>query len=118
MVVVAPDGTEVYRYRSRDFADRPPDDADLLAALTGLNLPALDPLPPWQPAVDPIEDPGALRVEAFGHYFRGIRSATFALSGRLVDTADQREALAMTTMAGSFLDAWKLRRELRRPPGD
>jgi hypothetical protein len=117
LMVVAPDGTEAYHYRSRDFADRPDDD-DLLRALSGLRLPPLDPPPPWQPPVVPIEDPSALRVEAFGHYFRGMRSATGALAGRLTDTADRHEARAMSAMATSFLDAWKLRREVCRPRGD
>ena len=110
--MVAPDGHEAYRYRSRDFADRPADDDDLLGAVRSLDLPRLDPPPPpWQPVADPIEDPGALRVDAFGPYFRGIRYAAAALSGRLVDAADRREALAMSAMANSFLDAWKVRRQ-------
>ncbi len=104
----APDGTEVFRARSRDFADRPPDD-DLLAALGGLALPAID-LAPAPPTAAPEEHDGALRVETFGPFFRGIRFATFALAGRLTDDADRDEALAMSAMAGSFLDAWKQRR--------
>jgi hypothetical protein len=115
LIVTAPDGAEAYRYRSRDFADRPPTDDDLLGALRALDLEPLDPPAAWQPTAEPVEDPGALRVEAFGHYFRGVRSGARALAGRLTDITDQLEALAMSAMATSFLDAWKLRREVAGP---
>ncbi len=104
----APDGRETLRMRSRDFADRPDDD-DLLAALRGLALPPID-LPPAPPATEPEEHDGALRVEAFGPYFRGIRFDTLALASRLAGDADRDEAVAMSMMATSFLDAWKQRR--------
>ena len=48
VVVVAPDGTEVFRELSRDFTDRP-DDEPILAAVEALGL---DPVPlptPWDP---------------------------------------------------------------------
>jgi hypothetical protein len=110
LLVVHPDGREVYRYRSRDFADRPTDD-DLLAVLAAQSLPACDLPPPWDPGVEPVEDAGALRVDAFGPFFRGIRSGTGALAGRLETNTDQAEAKAMRAMAASFLDAWKTWRE-------
>lgn len=108
LMVVAPDGREVFRARSRDFADRPSDD-DLFAALRSLELPAVK-LSPAAPMSSPEEDEGALRTEAFGPYFRGIRFATIALSGRLRDSADRDEVMEMSEMAASFLDAWKQRR--------
>jgi hypothetical protein len=104
-------GEETWRYRSRDFADRPPDDDDLLAAVRELGLPALDPPPSWVPDDEPVEDPGALRVEAFGPYFRGIRFGVRGLASRLVDEGDRAEAIRMSDMAISFIDAWKTRRE-------
>lgn len=42
VLLVAPDGREVVRHRSRDFADRS-DDTDALEALRELALPALPP---------------------------------------------------------------------------
>jgi len=57
-----------------------------------------------------VEDPSALRVDAFGPYFRGIRFATRGLAGRLVDERDRAEAIAMSEMAAAFLKAWKVRR--------
>lgn len=110
LIVVAPDGREVFRSVSRDFADRPTDD-DVVAALDRLGLPPAD-LPPWRPEVEPEEDPGAFRTEAFGHYMRGVRSGSSALARRMVDAADRAEAQAVSTMAASFLDAWKRRRAL------
>jgi len=64
----------------------------------------------WVPGVEPQEDPGALRVEAFGPYFRGIRFGVLGLTGRLTDAGDRAEARAMSGMAGAFLEAWKRRR--------
>lgn len=108
LMVFGPDGRETYRMRSRDFADRP-DDEDLLTAVRELGLPAIR-LGPAPPAAEPEEHEAALRVEAFGPYFRGIRFATGALARRLSDEGDRDEAVAMSKMAGSFLDAWKQRR--------
>ena len=109
IVVLAPDGREVHRMRSRDFADRPTDD-DIFDAVRQLGLPPVDP-GPASPSAEPEEHPDALRTEAFGPYFRGIRFATFALAGRLRDDADVAEARQMSDMAASFLAAWKQRRD-------
>ncbi len=108
VLLYAPDGRVALRLRSRDFADRPSDD-DLLEAVRALALPAIR-LGPALPAAEPEEHDGALRVEAFGPYFRGVRFATMALAGRLTDAADRTEALVMSAMAVSFVDAWKQRR--------
>lgn len=107
--LLALDGTEAFRYRSRDFADRPDDD-DLMAALETLSLPPVD-LPPWEPDAAPEEHPDAFRTDAFGGYFRGVRSGATALAMRAREDADRNEALGMLRMASSFLDAWKARRE-------
>lgn len=108
VALFAPDGSEVLRSRSRDFADRPTDD-ELFAAVRGLSLPPIE-LEPAPAAAEPEEDRSALRVDAFGPYFRGIRFSSMALAGRLATDADRDEAKAMSAMAGSFLDAWKQRR--------
>ena len=103
-------GRETFRFRSRDFSDRPPDDDDLFAALRALALPAIAAPPPWAPGVEPAQDPGALRVEAFGPFFRGIRSGVRGLATRLGDDRDRAEANRMSDMADSFLQAWAERR--------
>ena len=109
LVVLAPNGSLAYQFRSRDFADRPTDD-DLLATLAALERAPIAAPPPWSSDAAPVEDPGALRTETFGPYFRGIRFGTIALSARMVDARDSDEARAMSAMAASFLDAWKTRR--------
>jgi hypothetical protein len=114
-MLFAPDGREAFRMRSRDFADRPRDD-DLIDAAQALALPAID-LGAAPANAEPEEHDGALRIEAFGPYFRGIRFGTLALASRLTDAADRDEALAMSAMAASFVDAWKQRRALVPPGG-
>lgn len=110
VIVFAPDGSEVARFRSHDFADRPVSNAEVIAIVRSLDLPPLADVPDWLPAVDAVDDASALRVEAFGPYFRGIRFGVLGLAGRLSDPGDRNEARAMSDMAGAFLEAWKQRR--------
>ena len=110
VLLLAPDGRELLRHRSRDFADRG-DDLDVLDALRRLSLPALTVPPPWQPpGVEPRPTESAFRPEAFGPYFRGVRSGTRALAGRMRDPDDRGELQTTSAMASSFLEAWKERR--------
>ncbi len=111
VVVVAPDGRQVFHEVSRDFADRP-DDEPVVAALEGLDLPALtQPPEPWAPeGVEPRPSERAFTPERFVPYFRGIKFNTTALAGRMVDERDKREVHVQTGMAASFLeafDAWR-----------
>jgi hypothetical protein len=112
LLVFGPGGEETWRFRSRDFADRPPDAADLLAAVRSLGLPEIDPPPRWIPEIAPSDDPGAFRSTSYGDFFRGIRTSMVGLSGRLETAADQAEARRMGAMAEAFLEAWKVRRPL------
>lgn len=105
VLLVGPDGRELVRHRSRDFADRA-DDTDVLEALRALGLPGREPPRPWAPAgVTPQASDGAFRPVAFGPYFRGIRFAMNALAGRMRDAADAEEARQTGRMAASFLAA-------------
>ena len=54
VIVIASDGTEVYRYQGRDFADRTTD-AEMFAALEGLGLPAIE-APDGGPEIDVPDD--------------------------------------------------------------
>ena len=110
LIVFGPDDREVWRFRSRDFADRPPDNADLIAAVEERGLAPVEPPARWVPDIEPDDNPGALRPEALGPMFRGIRFATLGLAGRLESDSDRAEARRMSAMAQSFLDAWKERR--------
>lgn len=109
VLVVAPDGRTVLEHRSRDFADRRDDD-DVLDALRGLCLPTRSDRGPWDPGVEPRPTENAFRREAFGPYFRGIRSNLKALGPRMRDDDDAAELARTGQMAQSFLDAWKERR--------
>jgi hypothetical protein len=109
VLLVAPDGRQLVRHRSRDFADRPDDD-DVLSALRALALPALPPQEPWAPeGVEPQPSDVAFRPSSFGAYFRGIRFATKALAGRMRDEGDAEEVRRTERMAASFLAAHKER---------
>ena len=111
LLVISPQGEEVYRVRSRDFADRV-NDADALSTLEKQGYPPLDPPPPaWQSQVDPEIDRAAYKPEFFGPYFRGNRFAAVALSLRVKDPTALAEIQAHGGMSNSFLEAWKARRE-------
>lgn len=82
IVLVGPDGTELFRRISRDFADRLPED-DLMATLDQHVLPATEQLPP---TLGPIEaGPKAMPMHAMPPYFRGARFAAVAFGRRHPD---------------------------------
>ena len=114
LVVFNADDTETWRFRSRDFADRPPDTAALLAAVASLGAQPIDPPAPWAPESPPTEDPAAFRADAFAPFFSGIRTGALGLAGRLETAQDQGEARSLSAMAKSFLDGWKERRQATR----
>jgi hypothetical protein len=106
IVVVEPGGSEVARFRSRDFADRTHDD-DLYEVLTGLGLPAVDP-EPWTPDVAVPEDlSGYFRPEEFGAYFRGNRFGALAIAQRVEDAEARSAAREHHDMAKAMLGAWQ-----------
>lgn len=79
VIVVDPDGAEVYREVGRDFADRITEH-ELLDAIGVLNLPST-----IQSPIDPGSgEPGprAMPVHAMIPYFRGARFAAVALGAR------------------------------------
>lgn len=105
MMIVTPDGTEVYRYQGRDFADRTNDD-DLWSALDQLDLPAVEP-GPWTPTEPVSEDlRGYFRPSDFGVYFRGNRFAAVAIGSRLDNPEAAAVARQHRKMAEASLEAW------------
>lgn len=111
MVIVSPDGDEVYRYLGRDFADRTNDD-DLFEAVEALSLPAVSP-EPWVPSVDVPDDLGRfLAPRDLGPYMRGNMFGAVAIGGRIEGDSPEAEAARDAArqhrrMAKATLDAWE-----------
>ena len=105
-IVIAADGSEVYRYNGRDFADRITD-VEVLAALTSLQLAPVTP-EPWVPTAAVSEGlTGFFSPAAYVPYFSGNRSAATAIAGRLPDRETVRIARDHRIMADQSLEAWK-----------
>ncbi len=116
VVVVAPDGREVFHELSRDFTDRP-DDEPILAAVEELGL---DPVPApaaWDPPdIGPRPSKRAFQPSSFIPYFRAIKFNTGALAERMVDERDREQLLTEQKMAESFLAAFDEWRAEHPPP--
>ena len=104
IVVLAPDGREVYRYVGVDFMDRPGDD-EVLAALDGLGLPPVD--TPLHPMTHRASSPGprAMTLSDLGVYLRGVRFAMGAMAARARDDWHRAEAERTQKMAERYLAA-------------
>ncbi|MEL7155846.1 MAG: hypothetical protein AAFN30_04525 [Actinomycetota bacterium] len=105
VLVIAPDGTEVYRYRGRDFADRTTD-AEMLAALEGLGLPAVEAPAGGPEATVPGDLKGFFTPEMLGPYYRGNMFGATAIGGRVADPEATAVAEQHRAMAKATLDAW------------
>lgn len=81
-VIIGTDGADAFRWESRDFADRIPED-DVIAALERIGGPATSQEPPTLGPAEP--GPKALPFEQMGPYFRGARFAAQALGLRHKD---------------------------------
>lgn len=91
-VVIDPNGDEVLRLVSRDYADRPFEDV-ALDAVKGLGLaPAEQPAPTMS---DPAPGPGAMPFGDLRAYFRGAKFASKAMGLRTgaTEEADRFAAL-------------------------
>lgn len=106
MIVLAPDGTEVYRYVGRDFADRTTDD-DVLDALDRLGLAAIDPPVGGPTDTDvPADLTGYFRPEHVIPYFKGNRFGAIAIGGRSENRELRGIAREHRMMSESTLAAW------------
>ncbi len=106
MVIVDPDGREVYRYQGRDFADRTNDD-DIWTTLDALALPPVEP-PPWTSDVEVPDDlRGYFRPADFGAYFRGNMFGAVAIGRRVHDDESRALAKEHREMSKSNLEAWE-----------
>lgn len=106
MLVIDPDGKEVYRYVGRDFADRTTDH-EVFAALESLGLDAIEP-----PAGGPVGDvPDDLRryfrPDHLVPYFKGNRFGAAAIGRRTDDEEFRAIAREHRQMADASLEAWE-----------
>ena len=106
MIVLAPDGSEAFRYNGRDFADRTTD-AEVYAALEGLGLDPIEP-PAGGPIGEVPDDLGRYFDPAnLSLYIRGNRFAAAAIGGRLADKEARAVARAHRLMCEETLTAWE-----------
>jgi len=98
IVLLAPDGSEAFRYEGRDYADRPNAEL-LLAAARALALPPRPEPESVYPHAEPAPSERAFTRERLVPYLRGVRSASLALRGR----GGGEEAERMVSMAERYL---------------
>ena len=111
ILVVAPDGTEAYRYTGADFMDRP-DDGDVLGALGALDLAPIQAPTGTVPHLPPAPGPRAVPLADLGVYMRGVRFAMQAMAERARDPWDKREAGRSARMAERYVAAQGATRRL------
>jgi len=111
IIVLAPDGQEIFRYVGVDFMDRPVDE-DVLIALDGLALPPLDLPIATALHLPPAPGPRALPLADLAVYMRGVRFSSMALAGRARDPFDRAEAERTSKMAERFIVAQGATRSL------
>ncbi len=104
IIVLAPDGHEVYRYAGVDFMNRPNDD-EILDALSSLGLPAAETPAGTIAHLAPRPGSRATKLENLAVYMRGVRFASMALAGRARDPFDQAEAERTSRMAERYIAA-------------
>jgi hypothetical protein len=106
MLVLDPDGVEVYRYVGRDFADRTTDDA-VLAAVAELGLDPIEAPSGGPVGVVPDDLSGFFATASLLPYFRGNRFAAVAISRRVSDADAHAVAIEHRDMCDATIDAWR-----------
>ncbi len=104
IIVLAPDGREVYRYAGVDFMDRPNDDK-ILDALSSLGLPPTETPAGTIAHLDPRPGSRATKLDNLAVYMRGVRFASKALADRARDPFDKAEAERTSKMAERYVAA-------------
>jgi hypothetical protein len=107
LLVVDPDGEEVFGYRGGDFADRRHDE-DVIEALEALDLGPIDPPEggPDDPSID-VDQPNAFTPAIIGPYFRGNRFGAVAIQRRVEGDAARQVAREHREMCEGILAAWE-----------
>ena len=105
MLVLDPDGNEVFGYRGRDFADRTHDE-DVFAALESLDLGPIEP-PRGGPVVDvDTNQRGAFQPGTMIPYFKGNRFGAVAIGMRAEGDEARSLAREHRLMCDTTLAAW------------
>jgi hypothetical protein len=90
-VVIAPDGSEVWRRASFDFAERPEED-EVLEVVRSMGWPSTTQSPPAPGTPDP--GPKAMPFSSLSAYFRGAKFAAIAMSRRFPEAKENAKAYA------------------------
>jgi hypothetical protein len=107
MLVLDPDGNEVFGYRGRDFADRTHDE-DVYAALEELGLDPIEP-PDGGPVADvdvDVGQRGAFQPATMIPYFKGNRFGAVAIGMRAEGDEARSLAREHRLMCDATLAAW------------
>ncbi|MGH8874914.1 MAG: hypothetical protein ACRDVM_06640, partial [Acidimicrobiia bacterium] len=104
-VVVSPDG-ELFRFVSRDFADRLAED-QVMETIAGLGLLPVDQDPPLPGT--PAPGPNAMPVRAMAPYYRGAKFAATAMGMRFPEAKE--EAKRYAAQMDRYMEAAKTLKE-------
>ena len=113
MILIAPDGSERWRFVSRDYADRLPND-DVLEHVRSLGLAETD---QPSPELGPVEaGAGAMPFEGLFFYLRGARFAAQAMGLRHRHLGDEikEDSKAYVAEMDEMLEAVKSLAKRRR----
>lgn len=105
LLVLDPDGNEVFGYRGRDFADRTHDE-DVFTALEALLLDPID-APDGGPVAEvDVDQRGAFQPATMIPYFKGNRFGAVAIGLRAEGDEARSLAREHRLMCDATLDAW------------
>ena len=105
MLVLDPDGNEVFGYRGRDFADRTHDE-DVYVALEALGLEPIDAARGGPVADVDVDQRGAFQPATMIPYFKGNRFGAVAIGMRAQGDEARSLAREHRMMCDATLDAW------------
>lgn len=116
LILLDPDGMERWRFVSRDFADRLPED-DVVEAARSIGLAATT---QEAPVVGPMEPgPDAMPFDKLGTYFRGAKFAAQAMGLRhgYLDESVKQDSKAYVAEMDRYIEAVAQLRERRTSSG-